>query len=215
MKALPGVVLVVVLSFFAVGCSSADTVTENDRVMEGHLVQMADLLGQLADAVDPLDPALAKALRGIVADMKLETSQLVANHGPAKVQTPYTTANARAAADESKKDHATPWWKAALWSAGGILLTVLGLKVGTDAVPALASRFAGPWGAVASVGLNVLGDLIRKSQGGTTPPSGQTVEDTVMAHADDADVKDLVARLLAKAKLGIPSAPPGSSVPTA
>ena len=192
----------VALSF--VGCVSKSTVTEGDRILEGHAIEIANRTLVLAESVRAVEDAAAagEAIVTLQKDALANSKQLQANHGAAKQPTVYSPENSAKGRDQSKKEHESTDWLGiglkALTVAASIAATLAGM-------PWLSQRFPSLTGAIgkwAKTSGNIITFVREKAEanGGTIDVKGilkiakdenvlAGVQDIAKKHADQLEEK--------------------------
>ncbi len=193
-----------------VGCTTKSKVTEEDRVVLDHSVQIAQIQGrklELLAAVITNDPARAAAavkdLEVLVADARANAEQLQKNWGPPKEPVPYTPENAELARKASDKSHSVGFWA----SLGGIFLAGGGIALGIARSP-LARLIPGfgPVFSALDTTVTAVETFMQKNKAEGKVDVVAQLRDTLQKAHEDANLRPYIDKFLAKAqdKLGVP-----------
>jgi hypothetical protein len=199
MKTMLAVTAVLVLGTWGAGCSAANKVTEEDRVVLDHIRQIAELQSAILAGMsegNPIPPGKFSTFVELVSDVMAGTEALQSNWGPPKEPIPYSAEAAKLARERSRQSHQVGFWgwlAGVAIGAGGIALTMA----------RLLGRFIPGFGPVFSVVESTMGAIEgwmqkQKSEGKPDIAGGLAI--ALEAAHRDAKVGAWVDAKLAKVK---------------
>lgn len=201
--------MILVIALLVGGCNSKSRVTEEDRVVLDHSVQIANLQRAKIELIASIltnDPAKAAALVKVIeelnADALANAEQLQKNWGTPKEPVIYSREAAAEARKRSSESHSVTFWA----SVGAAILT------GGAAALALARKFGrfvpgfGPVFAALDSTITGIEEFMQKKKKEGDVDVVAELRDMLKSAHEDANLRPFVDKALAKAqtKLGIP-----------
>jgi hypothetical protein len=204
------------------GCSGMSAVTEEDRVVVDHSVQIARLQKAKLEVLAGIltnDPARAlmalKEIEALTEDALANGEQLQRNWGPPKEPTPYSAEAAKQAREKSGGSHDVGFWS----MLGGALLTGGAVALG---IARKFGRFVpgfGPVFAALDTTISAVETFMQKKKASGDVDVVAELRDTLQTAHEDANLRPYIDKVLGKAqeKLGVPvgailpAAPPAAA----